>query len=123
MAPVQQQQFATNTTRLGRLRVCGEDSLGLLLLAKVLSLFLIPLFVLEYMMVHTLVMFLLTLLLLPQYRKLLMYAPQEEQPKQSLTREEMTEVGAQPQRSSDAAHHHTGNQLYVSTSTAGENHL
>lgn len=75
------------------------------------------------MMVHTLVMFLLTLLLLPQFRKLLMYAPLEEQPKQSLTREEMTEVGAQSQQSSDAVHHQTRNHLYISVSTAGENHL
>lgn len=36
-------------------------------------------------------MFLFTLLLLC-FRKLLIYAPLEDQPKQSLTREEMTEV-------------------------------
>lgn len=35
-------------------------------------------------------------------RKLLMYAPPEEQPKQSLNREEMTEVGARRERT------HTG---------------
>lgn len=37
-------------------------------------------------------MFLFTLLFSPQFRKLLIYAPLEEQPKQSMTREEMTEV-------------------------------
>lgn len=37
-------------------------------------------------------MFLFTLLLSPHFRKLLIYAPLEEQPKQSMTREEMTEV-------------------------------
>lgn len=52
-----------------------------------------------------------------------MYAPLEEQPKQSLTREEMTEVGAWSQQSSDAVHHRTRNHLYISISTAGENHL
>lgn len=36
-------------------------------------------------------MFLFTLLSL-RFRKLLIYAPLEDQPKQSLTREEMTEV-------------------------------
>lgn len=52
-----------------------------------------------------------------------MYAPLEEQPKQSLTREEMTEVGAQSQQSSEAVHHQTRNHLYISISTAGENYL
>lgn len=37
-------------------------------------------------------MFLFTLLLLPHFRKLLIYAPLEDQPKQGLTRKEMTEV-------------------------------
>lgn len=35
MAAVQQQQPAALTAGLGRLRVCGEDSLGILLLAEV----------------------------------------------------------------------------------------
>lgn len=37
-------------------------------------------------------MFLFTLFLSPHFRQLLIYAPLEDQPKQSLTREEMTEV-------------------------------
>lgn len=75
------------------------------------------------MMVHPLVMFLLTLFFFRQFRKLLMYAPLEEQPKQSLSREEMTEVGAQSQQSSDAAQHQTWIHLYISIATAGANHL
>lgn len=68
-------------------------------------------------------MFLFTLLLSPQFRKLLIYAPLEEQPKQSMTREEMTEVRDQWYQSNDSVQLQTRNVVSFCVPTAGENHL
>lgn len=103
LAAVQQQQPAALAEGLGQLRVCGEDSLGILLLAEVpagnppLSFAASNHWPLFSRRISKNVACLLLCC-----RKLWMYAPQEEQPKQSLNREEMTEVGAQSERTIDA---------------------